>query len=361
MAKISIIVPVYNVEKYLEKCLKSLVRQTMSDIEIIIVDDGSPDNSERIYRKYEKQDNRIKIIKKQNAGVSMARNTGIEYATGEWLMFVDSDDWMELDGCETLYKEAELNGADMVVADTYVVKEEKRGYIKVFSNEYVFENREMIRKYEVACVGYGYNPMPTGKHNITGIGSPWNKLFKRSIVERENLRFDPYVLGIYDDNLFVLNYLVHCKKISYVSAPVYDYRIISGSLTKGYKKNTLQINDRIFQRIHEFVEKFEKDYMEEFEKAFYIYVIRRLDAALGAYFFSDKNEKKFVAKLKELKKVINTEPYKTAIKNVDVNLLIKRTHEYTCKAARINSPSLIWLSFTLRNTVKKIIACVPGK
>lgn len=110
MPKISIIVPVYNVEKYIAQCLDSIIKQTFRDIEVIVIDDGTQDNSAEIYQKYMEMDSRIKIIKKRNEGVAEARNTGIEHATGECLMFIDSDDWMEKDGCEILYKAYEKAG-----------------------------------------------------------------------------------------------------------------------------------------------------------------------------------------------------------------------------------------------------------
>lgn len=102
--KISIIVPVYNVEKYLHKCMDSLVNQTFEEIEIITVNDGSTDSSLEILREYEKQDSRIIVIDKVNEGVSLARNTALEYIIGEYIMFVDSDDWIDLDTCEKILK-----------------------------------------------------------------------------------------------------------------------------------------------------------------------------------------------------------------------------------------------------------------
>ena len=117
MPKISIIVPVYKTETYLRQCIDSLINQTFQDIEIILVDDGSPDNSPAICDEYAAKDQRIKVIHKQNAGVSEARNSGIDAAKGDFLMFVDSDDWMEIDGCDILYNEYLQTGADTVIGD----------------------------------------------------------------------------------------------------------------------------------------------------------------------------------------------------------------------------------------------------
>ena len=114
MTKISIIVPVYNVEKYLKECLDSLINQTLEDIEIICINDGSTDNSLAILEEYQKKDSRIKVFSQKNQGVSAARNLGIEKATGEYLTFLDSDDRLELNTCEILYKETIAKNSDFL-------------------------------------------------------------------------------------------------------------------------------------------------------------------------------------------------------------------------------------------------------
>lgn len=236
MAKISIIVPVYNMERYLEKSLASFCQQTMSDIEIVIIDDGSKDESYKVYNRFAEQDPRIKIVKKENGGVSEARNTGIDNASGEFLMFADPDDWMEPKCCEIMYDEQVRTQADMVLADVNVVKNGATEQYKIFEKKFTTTDPQFIKQYQKACIGYCYNPMPSGKWKVPGLGSPWNKLFKKSIIDENNLRFDPYVKGIYDDNLFTLHYLMHVNKLSYIQEPVYNYLIISGSITNSYKK-----------------------------------------------------------------------------------------------------------------------------
>ena len=117
MIKLSVIVPVYNAENELKKSIESILSQTEKNIEIILVDDGSSDNSLYICKEFEKKDRRIKVIHQENAGVSVARNTGIEVATGEYIGFVDSDDWIELNMYERLLSEAQRSGADVVMCD----------------------------------------------------------------------------------------------------------------------------------------------------------------------------------------------------------------------------------------------------
>lgn len=345
MPKISVIVPVYNVERYIDKCLDTLVNQTLKDIEIIVVDDGSPDKSSDIYNKYAARDERVKIIKKMNAGVSEARNTGMEAATGELFMFVDSDDWLPLDGCEILYDQYEKTQADMILADAYIVTDGRVKKNDVFCEAFTTEDKDFFKAYQKACIGYCYNPKPAIKWNIPGLGSPWNKLFKSSIIKEHNLRFDPYVKGIYDDNLFTLHYLMHIRSLSYVKKPVYYFRLVSGSLTQGYKANTLEINSRIFERINDFMEETGK--REYYLEAFYVYVIRRFSKSMNVYFFADNNEKTKKEAFEKLRKTINEEPYRSAIKYVDKKKLLGN-HKVVVALARMKSPLLIYICLMIK-------------
>lgn len=134
--KFSIIIPIYNVQKYLPKCLDSLLNQTLTDIEIICINDGSTDNSLQILKNYANKDNRIKIITQQNQGVSVARNTGIDNATGEYVLFVDADDWLELNTCEILSQSIVNKTFDLITFNAWIVKQNQaqRGFLKNKSN-----------------------------------------------------------------------------------------------------------------------------------------------------------------------------------------------------------------------------------
>lgn len=351
MAKISIIVPVYNMEKYLEKSLSSIIHQTMSDIEIVVVDDGSKDNSEAVYRKFAESDSRIKTIKKENAGVSEARNTGIDNANGEFLMFADPDDWMEPNCCEILYKEQEKTNADLVLADVIIVKNGTPITWNIFSEEFTTSDPQFMKQYQKTCIGYSYNPKPGVKWKTPGLGSPWNKLFRHSIITENNLRFDSYVKGIYDDNLFTLHYLMHTESLSYIQKPVYNYLLLTGSITRSYKENSLDISDRIYKRINDFID--ETGDREFFEDAFYIYVIRRFLRLLDVYFCAENNPKSNDERYREMKDVLNSEPYRTAFKKVRLAMLLTN-HKYVTILARIGSPWLIDVCVNLRRKLYSI-------
>ena len=353
--EVSIIVPVYNAEQYISKCIESVLCQTFTNFELILVNDGSTDGSADICRNYANIDARVQFYEQENQGVCSARNRGLNVAIGETVTFVDSDDWMEKRGLELLLNEYKSSKADLIIGDIAFAEGDKVRKIRVFNKSFVTDDKSWIDKYEMACIGYGYNPSPGTKLNIVGLGSMGNKLYKRELVEKYKLCFDSYTLGIYEDNLFVLYFLEHVRRVSYISEVVYNYRKVVNSNSRGFKHNTLEINKRIFEKIVEFIEANKKDNKEDYYKALYIYVIRRLEASLSVYFFATENGKSFTKKLNELQNIILEEPYKTAIQKVDWRLLNPKNHRITWASARTNSAFIMWFIFSLRRAVRKII------
>lgn len=205
MTKISLVVPVYNTEKYLRKCLDSLLNQTFHDIEIICINDGSTDNSAKILEEYP----HIKVITQENRGLSEARNTGIKAASGDYIGFVDSDDWVDLDFFEKLYNSITKYDADIACA---TIKRRKNKYRVKYEEEVVYTDLEE-------------------KIRICGLPKSsyvWNKLYKASIV-KQNL-FTP---GVYfEDMLWTPKVIKQANKIVTVPETTYYYRPNSGSIVK---------------------------------------------------------------------------------------------------------------------------------
>jgi len=192
MPKFSIIIPIYNVEQYLPKCLDSLVNQTYADIEIICVNDGSPDNSLQILKKYASKDERIKIINQENQGVSIARNVGINNATGDYILFVDADDWIETNTCNILNKNIEKNNLDLIIFNAYIAKNNQ-------CNLGFRCNQESIM----------YSSM-------------WSICYKREFLNQNNIRF-PQNIKIAEDHVFRLNALSCSKNIKILQDYLYYY------------------------------------------------------------------------------------------------------------------------------------------
>lgn len=239
MKKISIIVPVYNVKKYVEKCIQSLINQSYKNIEIILVDDGSNDRSNKIIDEYAKVDSRILTIHQKNKGVSAARNAGLKVATGEYVGFVDPDDYVDYQMYETMLKKIELNMSDLAVCGFSKVTE-------LSDKEEIFEIKDELLSPK-KCVedlfdfrgGYAIKP------------SVWNKLFRRDKIG--DLKFDENI-GISEDLKFVVQYILKCNSIVYVKQAFYKNLQRDGSITRSKGKaaqiiKTVEIDNFVYDEI----------------------------------------------------------------------------------------------------------------
>ena len=212
--KVSVIVPVFNVESYLNESLDSILNQTLKDIEIICINDGSTDNSLDILENYAKKDKRIKIISKENEGQGVARNVGLDNAQGEYISFVDSDDFIKKDMLEKLYNKAENNNLDLVMCK-----------VSSFDNE-THEVDDDLWYYSLKCFdGFKkdvFNNLDTKKFTDSISVTPYNKLYKRSFIETNNIRFPNKY--IFEDEVFFYNVYLKAKRISLVDENLYYYR-----------------------------------------------------------------------------------------------------------------------------------------
>lgn len=220
MTVISIIVPVYRVEDYLETCIQSIQSQTYKHWELILVDDGSPDLSGIICDKYAKEDDRIKVVHLPNGGVSKARNTGLEIATGKYICFIDSDDWVEPTYIESMIK---LAGDSDTVVYSNVVNDYADGK----------ESKVLFNYSQGKSVILSANPCDLIRFKILENGFPIAKLFEKSIIDNYNIRFDED-LSYHEDHLFVLCYLSHVNRVMLCCNADYHYihRIGNNSLSK---------------------------------------------------------------------------------------------------------------------------------
>ena len=211
MTKVSIIVPVYNVEKYLRDCLESLINQTLTDIEIICVNDGSTDNSLAILEEYKLKDERIKIFSQENKGVSVARNLGIEKATGEYLTFLDSDDWLDLDACKILYKDAKEKNAEILLFPHYHYKEgklEKTQKLQNFTSYLKNKTTDFIT---------AYKELFGTAHTVCG------KFYETFFLKQNNIIF-PINIKCGEDRVFYVSACMHSRKIAVLNEFLYYYR-----------------------------------------------------------------------------------------------------------------------------------------
>ena len=267
MPKVSVIVPFYNVEKYIEKCLNSLVNQTLEEIEIILVNDGSQDNSEEKAKEFEKRyPNKIKYYKKANGGLGDARNFGIKYATGEYIAFLDSDDFVEPTMYEEMYKKAKQENADMIECDFWweYPNKKKEDIGNTYSNQ-----KEMLYKSRVVA---------------------WNKLIKREIYEKHpGARFS---VGLrYEDVEGFYKILPYIKKVAFVRKCFIHYIQRQGSISNTQNRK----NEEIFIVLKNVVDYYKKNNLYDYFKEELEYVYARYllcSSFLRIVKIKDKNIKK---------------------------------------------------------------------
>lgn len=213
--KISVIVPIYKVEKYLNRCVDSILNQSYKNIEVILVDDGSPDNCGKICDEYLLKDNRIRVIHKENGGLSSARNAGLEIATGEYIGFVDSDDWIEPKMYETLIENAIKYNAEISVGGVVDLLEENDNYTIIKStfdekiDVQVLNNEEAMKKF------------------FLGSWSAWDKIYKRKVHEK--IRFPEGMIN--EDEAIAMKILDNSEKIVYTNEVFYNYIRRPNSIT----------------------------------------------------------------------------------------------------------------------------------
>ena len=231
---VSIIVPVYNVERYLRQCLDGLVNQTYQNIEIICVDDGSTDASSEILTEYALKNSKVRVIRQENSGLSVARNVGFSFATGEYVMYVDSDDWIDVYTCEKAVFKAEEHAADLVMWP-YIREFPNRSAPKViFSEEKTFHAAE-CRELQRRMVGLLGTEL-AHPENADALCTVWGKLYRRELIAQNEIHFtDLQRIGTYEDGLFNLHYLAHVKNVTYIPDYLSHYRKNSG-MTSKYSK-----------------------------------------------------------------------------------------------------------------------------
>lgn len=247
LSLVSIIVPIYNVEKYLEECIQSILTQTYENLDIILVDDESPDKCPEICEYYAKQDSRISVIHKKNGGLGYARNSGLDIAKGEYVMFVDSDDYLIKTAVETLVKCAHEYDAQFV----------KAAFKKVDDNKNIlFEKTQQFKIFDKTSIEYELRPRmlgssPTKSDSIEM--SVWATLYDMNTIKTTNLRFDSERVIVSEDMPFNLSYLSYCDTALMIDKVIYYYRYNPNSLTERYIPNKFnRIVDMFNQIQHRF-------------------------------------------------------------------------------------------------------------
>lgn len=322
---VSIIVPVYNAEKTLEKCVRSLIEQTYSNIEIILVNDGSKDNSISLCYKLQMLDSRIIVIDKPNGGVSSARNAGLDIAKGDFVMFCDSDDWVEKKWCEILVKSFEEDY--MVMCGFYT------------------DGKHSVLPYETKAntTCETYEKTEFSSLYLLGFNVPWNKIYDRKVIEKNSLRFDER-FNNGEDYLFNLKYLSKIeKKIVFLDKCLYHYVWSNaGSLSSSNNCNKFQHDRLLFIEINKTVNNITKSISTDYYNKFFHLFEKSIASVLNSNL-------SFFLKKKELHKIFKSKEYQEVAKKskISPNVVYRKIYQ-------LGSPILVILLYRVKHLIAKM-------
>ena len=312
---LSIVVPVYNTEKYLTRCLDSIMNQTLKDIEIIIVDDGSKEECAALCDEISKTDSRIKVVHKENGGLGFARNTGIEAANGEYIGFVDSDDYIEPVMCEALYNAAKKYNADLCISGICFVggnmfsesgRDTRKSY---FEEETVFEKEDM-KKLLLGVIGALPHEPDDSRYGV----SVCKNIFKTSVIRERKIEFLSERKILSEDTLFMVDFIKSSQSAVGVPGSYYCYLRNEDSLSKSYNKER-------FEKSIVFLDELEKRIADTIEKEEYKIYLDRLTQGFGRILCSQEimhardKKIKFSVLKKRLKEICTQEKIQNVLKS----------------------------------------------
>lgn len=340
---ISIIVPVYNVETFLPQCIDSLVNQTYRDIEIICVNDGSTDESLAILEQYAAKDERIRIITQDNQGVSCARNIGLQVAKGDWIMFVDSDDWIETNCCQ---KVLDVSQDTELVLFSYVREFKSSSAPKQFlgNEEIKFNETNILQLYERLIA-------PNGKElrhpdNIDSLSTPWGKIYRTETIRDHHLTFvSTNEIGT-EDLLFNVEYHKYVHRAFYLPECLYHYRKSTlSTLTSLYKEDLDKKWLRMFERIENVITPLNRPELTEALSR------RKALCLLGLGLNITFCRESFQWKHKMLDAIISSEWYSTSILHLDISPMPLHWKAFYSMARRKQT----WAVLLMLQVINKII------
>lgn len=259
MPKVSVVIPIYNMEKYLERSIQSLLKQSLQDIEIILVNDGSSDSSLEICKRYESIDKRVKVINKSNAGVSSARNAGLDIATGDYIGFIDPDDWVEIDMYEGLYNTIVDINADIVMCNFVIDNNTVAQPIKIPTEEEILNRQDIVEWLIPNMIG----PKDLNSNRTTIMGSVCRLLVKRELIFDKQIYF-PLGIALMEDLIWCVELFANTDKIAIDTNFYYHYMKNENSAVTGYKQNLSEIHNKVFCKLEELISQYSiEKYCEE--------------------------------------------------------------------------------------------------
>lgn len=338
MPKVSIIVPVYKVEKFLDRCMQTLLNQTLHDIEIILVDDGSPDKCPDLCDEYANKDNRVKVIHKINGGLGYARNSGIEIATGEYIAFVDSDDYVEKNTYEILYNNSKKCGADITLCGYKRINNGSISYYNDVNDIQLKHNNDCISVLK-GMIGISYNE----QHYDFAV---WHGLYRNELIQKNIIRFCSERDYISEDIIFHLSIIPLCKYICIIPDYLYCYCLNENTLTTKYKPGRLYANIKLCKYISDYINNGENNSLKENIQDNIDYLV--IDKTISNLSYEVKYNTKCLPALKE---IVNNEFVRESINRYPVRLLSKKQY-YLTRLIKMKCIKILYLTFYLKSKIQ---------
>lgn len=348
--KVSIIVPVYNTNLYLKKCLDSLINQSFDEIEVICINDGSTDSSLQTLNSYASKDFRIRIFSQENMGVSAVRNRGLDEVRGDFLMFLDSDDWFEHNTCSILLEAMDDFEADVILFP--YIREYSNGSLekKIFNEKVIVFNEsdcKWLHRRHVGLVGQELKY----PQNFDALCSTSTKLYRTDIIRSNGLRFvDTSIVGSYEDGLFNLHYFRYVNKAVYVNEYLFHYRKTNlSSHTNLYNPSLVERWDNLYEIIGNYinVNKYEKVYFDALQNRIAVSIITLGINVAGTNLT-------FRQKVKTIKGILRKNNYRLAFKQLDLSHFILHWYIYFWLCKRNCAMAVTLMSIWI-NRLRRII------
>ena len=341
--KISVIVPVYNVEKYIEECLNSIINQTLKDIEIIIVNDGSTDKSYKIIDRISRKDSRITVINQENSGVSKARNVGMMSAKGDYISFIDPDDYIKKDMLEKMYTLAEKNNCEVVQCNYNIYNNEE--YSEIHQN---IKPNKVLEKNEIE------NYLKCGLIDGSLTTYVWDKIYKTKFLKENKLKFNED-LSMFEDWYFIMDLVSRIKKFIFLPENLYYYRIVLNSLSRKYIYNYENLVLNLQTRKFEYMSDWglcKNSYKLKYTISFYSDILKLINYILDKNYELPKTEQLLkldtIIKSKLVRENFNRQNDKIYISNTHINYLYLKPILY---GIRLENKKLIYLFNLVFNTI----------
>lgn len=319
MKKISIVIPIYNDEKYISQCLNSIINQTYKNIEIILIDDGSTDNSKNICDEYAKKDKRVKVFHQKNSGVSKARNKGLDNITGDYVMFVDSDDWLEPNACEVLIEKIVNERLDVLIFNFY--NEYSAKSVKNKAYTYNIKDDNFINKMQAKVLA---PMMKIPDFDVNFIGFTWNKIVSSKAIDNHKFPFENKK-AIFEDVIFYYTLFEKTKKIGLCNEYLYHYRIADITTMKN-NKDFVSICDNIQNEIRKLSDKHSYDIY--YYTSLHIRTILDFCTLMNVYINNKFFNNGLLKKRKLIKFELEKQYYKDAVFGLQNIYLTKRLKIY---------------------------------